>query len=322
MRLHETSILALVSLVAFGCAHSSSAARAEVDNHWGVRGAFIEGALFSEIPVNVNASTGAFVRYVVPDSPTGRAGLMQGDVITLVNEKAIHDLEEISWMLPAAIDAMKCRSLEITRNGNTFTVPCPIEERQRAAVDLSRILDVADAAAPVMLLLADMSFETRRRLGLKAEQIVDLTSTTLEAAILRFKFTADTVSELCLNVIGPSTVANYGECRRLGALDWETVAPGRTYKLVIRGIEYGTRQFFDREPALSLRLVSFFEVLDSAHKRQRVTFYVANTDGSDHFHVTIGDRLGGERYEIADLEEHCMILRADTARRALCIEPR
>jgi hypothetical protein len=322
MRLHETSFLALVSSVALGCAHAASTTRAQFDNRLGAPGAFIEGALFSEIPVNVNASTGAFVRYVLPDSSAERVGLMHGDVVTLVDEKVIHDLAEISWMLPAAINAMKCLSLEIKRNGNTFTVPCPIEKRQQAAVDLSRILDVADAAAPVMLLVADMALETRKRLGLRAEQVVDLAGTTLATAIQRFQFTEDTVSKLCLNLIGPSTLPRYGECVRPGALQWDTLGPGRSYKLVVSGVEYRTRQFFDRTPALSLRLVSFFEVLDSAHKRREVTFNVATEGGRDNFFVEIGDRLGSERYEIADLKENCMVLRAGTAKRALCIEPR
>lgn len=264
------------------------------------------GMLLTDVPRNYEAVYGVFVRFVLPGSPSDRAGFRHGDIIQSINDRVIQTIADADVLLATMPSQSRCIA-QVARSRETLFVPCP--HFARGEVDIALVYRLADSQAPMLRVVSDMSAEARARLGFESpEMLFDLTKDTLAGAIQKLGPIGEVTSAVCVQVTAPDTSVTPGLCDVAAALHWEDVAQGDSYKVILHAVEYGTRRFFEKQPAMSLRLISTMQkrALSDGHLLSS-DFQLADKRMVDSFFVRPGDVIGKEGYVVGRGEDNTCI---------------
>ena len=112
--------------------------------------------------------TGVLIAQVTPDSPAGKAGLKNGDIITRVAGHAVKAREEVLEAVAAMTPGDKV-SIEIVRDGKAQTVEVVLGERTAVALG-GEGEEPTPAAAFLGITVQDLTPEIAAQLGYKMNQ--------------------------------------------------------------------------------------------------------------------------------------------------------
>ena len=116
-------------------------------------------------------STGALVGEVTPKSPSEKAGMKTGDVITAVNGKKISDARELRLMIGSMAPGTKVQ-IEINREGQNKTLNVDLAEMPAGAAEQGAEAAPEEAAQPEKatvfggVAVADITDDVRTALNL------------------------------------------------------------------------------------------------------------------------------------------------------------
>jgi serine protease Do len=117
--------------------------------------------------LGADGTEGVLIAQVNADSPAGKAGLKNGDIITKVKERAVTSPEDLQDAVASMSPGEKV-SVEIVRDGKAQTVEVVLGERTAAALGEGE--QPAPAAAFLGITVQDLTAEIAAQLGYKMNQ--------------------------------------------------------------------------------------------------------------------------------------------------------
>lgn len=305
----------LIALI--GCAHAApSTPRRSPD--W--EGTLVAGALFFPTPVNARQHLGAYVRYVVPESPAAKIGLVSGDSVIAISSRVVHDPGEVASVLSAEIESFSCKSIEVLRSTERHLLRCPGSLQPQ--LDSDEIRNAADSVAPVALVVMDTNSRVRQRVNMKGWQYFDASGLSVVDIMKRISPVADEISAVCVQTTGPVQKVSEGDCAQGAAIPPHPLARDTSYKVLVHGNEYRSREFFSEESVFSLRLKMIVKAQSANGDVIKTSFQVTDASGTDECFVRTGDVIGLEKMKADVAHGECMVLRQDESEALLCLDPR